>query len=127
MQLYDSNVTTSDTGHRLASFCGVVRRQLVLVIFFFSSRRRHTRLQGDWSSDVCSSDLTLEFKGSNERPEIICRFNAIVTCNSRLTVHLEGDAAAWRRRLGIIEYRKAKRSEERRVGKECRSRWSPYH
>src|SRR5256885_11140934 len=27
------------------------------VIFFFSSRRRHTRLQGDWSSDVCSSDL----------------------------------------------------------------------
>src|ERR1039457_353912 len=27
------------------------------IIFFFSSRRRHTRLQGDWSSDVCSSDL----------------------------------------------------------------------
>src|SRR6266446_1264647 len=27
--------------------------------FFFSSRRRHTRLQGDWSSDVCSSDLTV--------------------------------------------------------------------
>src|SRR5256885_16806200 len=31
-------------------------------IFFFSSRRRHTRLQGDWSSDVCSSDLTLDEK-----------------------------------------------------------------
>src|SRR5256885_11468589 len=28
-----------------------------LFVFFFSSRRRHTRLQGDWSSDVCSSDL----------------------------------------------------------------------
>src|SRR2546426_9165086 len=28
-------------------------------MFFFSSRRRHTRLQGDWSSDVCSSDLNL--------------------------------------------------------------------
>src|SRR5205807_6656259 len=28
--------------------------------FFFSSRRRHTRLQGDWSSDVCSSDLRCE-------------------------------------------------------------------
>src|SRR5574337_1356895 len=27
------------------------------VLFFFSSRRRHTRLSGDWSSDVCSSDL----------------------------------------------------------------------
>lgn len=52
--------------------------------------------------------VTLEFKGSNERPEIICRFNAIVTCNSRLTVHLEGDAEAWRRRLAIIEYRKPK-------------------
>src|SRR5256885_10443627 len=32
--------------------------------FFFSSRRRHTRLQGDWSSDVCSSDLVLESNGS---------------------------------------------------------------
>src|SRR5262249_57168749 len=31
-----------------------------LVFFFFSSRRRHTRLVSDWSSDVCSSDLTLE-------------------------------------------------------------------
>src|ERR1022692_4999323 len=29
-----------------------------LFVFFFSSRRRHTRLQGDWSSDVCSSDLS---------------------------------------------------------------------
>src|SRR3989454_11227794 len=29
------------------------------IFFFFSSRRRHTRLQGDWSSDVCSSDLGL--------------------------------------------------------------------
>src|SRR5256885_12152520 len=32
---------------------------LDLCFFFFSSRRRHTRLQGDWSSDVCSSDLSL--------------------------------------------------------------------
>src|SRR5256885_4966544 len=31
-----------------------------LTSFFFSSRRRHTRLQGDWSSDVCSSDLPAE-------------------------------------------------------------------
>src|SRR5688500_20139994 len=30
---------------------------LRMIFFFFSSRRRHTRLQGDWSSDVCSSDL----------------------------------------------------------------------
>src|SRR6266446_514602 len=32
-------------------------RSRSIVFFFFSSRRRHTRLQGDWSSDVCSSDL----------------------------------------------------------------------
>src|SRR2546426_2015817 len=31
-----------------------------MFFFFFSSRRRHTRLQGDWSSDVCSSDVALE-------------------------------------------------------------------
>src|SRR5256885_13285610 len=48
---------------------GWIIREVVLVVeeiaytssvckFFFSSRRRHTRLQGDWSSDVCSSDLT---------------------------------------------------------------------
>ena len=49
--------------------------------------------------------VTLEFKNSNERPSIVCRFNIVVTCNSRLTVHLEGDNDAWRRRLRIIEYR----------------------
>src|SRR5256885_2745794 len=42
--------------------CRIYRRWLahevrIGVLFFFSSRRRHTRLQGDWSSDVCSSDL----------------------------------------------------------------------
>src|SRR2546426_3873435 len=34
-----------------------MRIVMCLFCFFFSSRRRHTRLQGDWSSDVCSSDL----------------------------------------------------------------------
>jgi putative DNA primase/helicase len=52
--------------------------------------------------------VTLEFKNSNESPSIICRFNVIVTCNSRLAAHLEGDVEAWRRRLAIIEYRKPK-------------------
>src|SRR2546426_1904636 len=32
---------------------------LTVYQFFFSSRRRHTRLQGDWSSDVCSSELRI--------------------------------------------------------------------
>src|SRR5215467_3044659 len=37
---------------------------MFLFFFFFSSRRRHTRLQGDWSSDVCSSDLGLRWDKS---------------------------------------------------------------
>src|SRR5256885_7800029 len=36
---------------------------VTVCIFFFSSRRRHTRLQGDWSSDVCSSDLQERLAG----------------------------------------------------------------
>jgi putative DNA primase/helicase len=52
--------------------------------------------------------VTLEFKRSNESPMVVCKFNAIVTCNSRLTVHLEGDTDAWRRRLVIINYEKPK-------------------
>src|SRR5256885_7720113 len=39
-------------------------RSYLEVLFFFSSRRRHTRLQGDWSSDVCSSDLPPEHRGN---------------------------------------------------------------
>src|SRR3989475_10078302 len=34
-----------------------MRRLVCFVFFFFSSRRRHTRFDCDWSSDVCSSDL----------------------------------------------------------------------
>src|SRR5688500_20310927 len=39
-------------------------------MFFFSSRRRHTRLQGDWSSDVCSSDLTASNRTTLNTPAI---------------------------------------------------------
>src|SRR5256885_12927392 len=46
-------------GNQIQARCEGVRISLVQAakVFFFSSRRRHTRLQGDWSSDVCSSDL----------------------------------------------------------------------
>src|SRR5256885_706735 len=40
---------------------------MVIDLFFFSSRRRHTRLQGDWSSDVCSSDLAARNRQRIER------------------------------------------------------------
>src|SRR5256885_2703714 len=47
------------SGNKFRCTCVVV----VSIFFFFSSRRRHTRLQGDWSSDVCSSDLSPRRRG----------------------------------------------------------------
>src|ERR687897_2490242 len=41
------------------------RTRVRLCVVFFSSRRRHTRLQGDWSSDVCSSDLALDARATS--------------------------------------------------------------
>jgi phage/plasmid-associated DNA primase len=54
--------------------------------------------------------MTAEFKNSNESPQIKCQFNMIMTSNSRLTVYLEGDADAWRRRLVIVRYERGKPS-----------------
>src|SRR5256885_1700951 len=45
------------------------------IIFFFSSRRRHTRLQGDWSSDVCSSDLAKVQLVKIDQPMTVEQFN----------------------------------------------------
>src|SRR5256885_5160884 len=89
-----------------------------IIIFFFSSRRRHTRLQGDWSSDVCSSDLEHKEKGGKDvnrdqnEPDVGGHARIVASPGSATT------SASTRTRP---------RSEERRVGKECRSRWSPYH
>src|SRR5690242_21609049 len=90
-------------------------------IFFFSSRRRHTRLTCDWSSDVCSSDLHV-FRNLDLcfRVRIQVR-NQLQIANLDLWPVVDGEAVAWP--FAAIEHR----SEERRVGKECRSRWSPYH
>src|SRR6266496_4344309 len=41
----------------------------VPLLFFFSSRRRHTRSLRDWSSDVCSSDLSANEGGKVDRVE----------------------------------------------------------
>src|SRR5205085_5327061 len=76
---------------------------LVYCFFFFSSRRRHTRFDCDWSSDVCSSDL------ESRKAELLLHLPALAFRTIRLV------AGAEDQRL---------RSEERRVGKECRSRWS---
>src|SRR5256885_9750408 len=95
----------------------------VFMHFFFSSRRRHTRLQGDWSSDVCSSDLPLSFsrilRVENTQP---------FKRGNREEVAVSGNDSLNRTLFLQVERdRQLQRSEERRVGKECRSRWSPYH
>src|SRR5256885_7037766 len=50
-----------------------VKQKVAVKLVFFSSRRRHTILQGDWSSDVCSSDLSAARIGMdgcrNRRPD----------------------------------------------------------
>src|SRR3712207_7438816 len=97
----------------------------LVFFFFFSSKRRHTRYWRDWSSDVCSSDLYLEHCVAMEE---VSRASASVGlsygAHSNLCVNQirrNGSAAQKRKYLPKL------RSEERRVGKECRSRWSPYH
>src|SRR5256885_12914664 len=100
---------------------------LIWYIFFFSSRRRHTRLQGDWSSDVCSSDLLGEHgQGTILFLDEVHRFNkaqqdALLPAVEDGTLTLVGATTE----NPFFEVNP--RSEERRVGKECRSRWSPYH
>src|SRR3712207_7008823 len=84
--------------------------------FFFSSRRRHTRYWRDWSSDVCSSDLPRKAPDGT---------TYTYEANDAAVGDLDGDG---RYEIILKWYPSiAKRSEERRVGKECRSRWSPYH
>src|SRR3989449_10215349 len=50
----------------------IARWSCPILLFFFSSRRRHTRCSRDWSSDVCSSDLSLQVLTKyNESPKVI--------------------------------------------------------
>src|SRR5256886_7357900 len=99
---------------------------LLLFSFFFSSRRRHTRFDCDWSSDVCSSDLNaappdppcgevcpVASRDGTNSVSMFCNVHRIdlgSLCTPAVRMFASGN-----------------RSEERRVGKECRSRWSPYH
>src|SRR5256885_5875935 len=95
--------------------------------FFFSSRRRHTRLQGDWSSDVCSSDLRQA--GSLSRAHHAAGRAALPDPGGPLLQVADQGGRSLALSLGQGDHggRQGHRSEERRVGKECRSRWSPYH
>src|SRR5206468_6047189 len=91
----------------------------IFYFFFFSSRRRHTRSDRDWSSDVCSSDLL----GTPEQIDLTDRifvFEDIHESPARIERYL-----AQLDRAGLLERAAGflvgpLRSEERRVGKECR-------
>src|SRR5437588_8894352 len=100
---------------------------ILICFFFFSSRRRHTRSLCDWSSDVCSSDLA-------STQDSLARIKA--AADSALKLMLAGrpiptDRLVVRAALPLTPQTRylirVRRSEERRVGKECRSRGSPYH
>src|SRR3712207_7967688 len=95
-------------------------------LFFFSSRRRHTRYWRDWSSDVCSSDLRIVIEGRGaDEPLTPARDPASLARNRRVEITIEGSRLQADAALETAA--PESRSEERRVGKECRSRWSPYH
>src|SRR5438876_8255993 len=95
----------------------------LMLFFFFSSRRRHTRWTGDWSSDVCSSDLLHDF-GESTSPHSsgIMKADHMAKAieKQELTEVSEAQIAVhWKEE----EYYQIGR---RRVGKECRSRWQEY-
>src|SRR2546421_5327078 len=99
-----------------------------VVCFFFSSRRRHTRSDRDWSSDVCSSDLNGAPVADAKTPAWNGMFfvydrtgKEMLLTKAILRMRAEEKEAPRPSQVAIA------RSEERRVGKECRSRWSPYH
>src|SRR2546427_2195658 len=101
---------------------------LAVRVFFFSSRRRHTRFDCDWSSDVCSSDLggELAIRGfvqafDAKTGETLWRTYTIPAPGEPGSDTWSGDD--WKNGGGSVWIR----SEERRVGEEGRSRWSAYH
>src|SRR5258706_5245387 len=96
-------------------------------LFFFSSRRRHTRLVSDWSSDVCSSDLQhldpVERDGLND-VDLRLATRATHLDPAAQTVTLDGVEVLHYDKL-LLTTGSRVRSEERRVGKEGRSRGWP--
>src|SRR5256886_5983848 len=116
----------------LVVWCGLPRVARIVVetpasIFFFSSRRRHTRFDCDWSSDVCSSDLSPKSPSPAHR-RLDGRQHAGQNFQTQILLVAQTIGSSLNDPDLVVEsLDKAQRSEERRVGKECRSRWSPYH
>src|SRR5207302_7352023 len=88
--------------------------------FFFSSRRRHTRFSRDWSSDVCSSDLGVLYPNQtvlmNFLFPIKAKYMVMIYAAIELVMTFQPNQG-----ISTIAHLGG-RSEERRVGKECRAR-----
>src|SRR5206468_5299843 len=102
---------------------------------FFSSRRRHTRSDRDWSSDVCSSDLEfnklLGIDGVDAREiggtRVMDKSHGWQAWEDIFAIKQAIEASGYKTRKDIEGVIQALRSEERRVGKEGRRQWSPRH
>src|SRR3712207_9253032 len=95
----------------------------MIVCFFFSSRRRHTRYWRDWSSDVCSSDLTT----SRAYVPASRVTGTVMTAESPpASRRVSASSGAGTRRV-ICAGCSSSRSVEGRVGEKGRSRWAPDH
>src|SRR5437868_13318518 len=93
-------------------------------LFFFSSRRRHTRSKRDWSSDVCSSDLGIVSADGRACSEQIINQCERWRIAHVVSLRLESQSPQGDMQAAQIVAERLSRSEERRVGKECRSRWA---
>src|SRR3546814_1908442 len=103
------------------------------VIFFFKQKTAYEMRISDWSSDVCSSDLLVRF----DNDQHVVRRETGSLGHTPLRHEAFGHRKAkfrHEKRPGFPHFLaavKRRRSEERRVGKECvstcRSRWSTYH
>src|SRR5690625_7776915 len=88
-------------------------------LFFFSSRRRHTRWPRDWSSDVCSSDLRMNVLAIDDIGlQRGAKWLYQVHQSKRRDILIKKEPI-WHPHLTLASF--YLRSEERRVGKECRS------
>src|SRR5688572_32733907 len=96
---------------------------MCVFFFFFSSRRRHTRFDCDWSSDVCSSDLSLaRVPATNATTEPGILQLRIISVDSAAAFDVEQQFDGGPNYSSGSVLWTSTRSEERRVGKECRAR-----
>src|SRR5256885_12373958 len=95
------------------------RREAGLFVFF-SSRRRHTRLQGDWSSDVCSSDLYINLRGvRQENRDLKAQLERLRIEQLRM----QEDAAQGRRLQAVLRFKEQMISQTVEIGRaSCRER-----